>query len=138
MKNRVLKHPYRPAWLSIDRDMSANRHNRIYTILLIVSAFLLLTSIITMLSMTRMPGIAPDAQWVFEMTACSEAAYLAAIVITLILRGKSPAAGRIATTALNIVLLVLFPLGTALGIYGLMKVDKQSPTAGYEKGGITD
>jgi len=69
---------------------------------------------------------------------CSEAAYLAAIVITLILRGKSPAAGRIATTALNIVLLVLFPLGTALGIYGLMKVDKQSPTAGYEKGDITD
>ena len=33
------------------------------------------------------------------------------------------------TLALNIVLLLLFPHGTALGIYGLWKVDKQKQSS---------
>ena len=41
----------------------------------------------------------------------------------------APRGGRVATMALNIVLLLVFPLGTALGIYGLLKVDKGGPPA---------
>jgi hypothetical protein len=64
------------------------------------------------------------------MSLCIYAALVAGMVVILILRGTAPGAGRIATKALNIVLLVVFPLGTALGIYGLMKVDKDGPRAG--------
>ena len=37
---------------------------------------------------------------------------------------------RIATKALNIVLLIAIPFGTALGIYGLLKVDKEAAPSG--------
>src|SRR4030095_7919650 len=98
------------------RYVPMNRHNRIYTTLLIVLAFLYVLSIITMASMAQSPTVTPESRWVFVMTAWIEAAYLAAMVATLILRGTAPAAGRIATKALNIIMLILLPFGTALGI----------------------
>jgi hypothetical protein len=107
-----------------------NKHNRIYSILLIVLAFFYVISLITMASMIQSPAVKPESRWVFVMTARIEAAYLAAIVVTLILRGAAPAAGRIATKALNIIMLLLIPFGTALGIYGLMKVDREGQTPG--------
>lgn len=106
-----------------------DNHSRTYTILLIVLAFFCVISVITMLSFSQSPTMEPESRWVFVMTAAIEALFVVAIIVTLILRGTAPAAGRIATKALNIVLLVLFPFGTALGIYGLMKVDRDGQRA---------
>ncbi len=54
---------------------------------------------------------------------------VAAMVVTLILRGVAPRVAPAATMAMNIVLLIVFPFGTALGIYGLLRVDKGGPPA---------
>ena len=106
-----------------------NRHNRIYTILLIVLAFWEVLSIISVEFVSHSPTMEQQSRWAMQMVACLEAAFLVAMVTTLILRGVAPGAGRIATKALNIILLLLLPLGTALGIYGLLKVDKDiAPT----------
>jgi hypothetical protein len=102
-----------------------NRHDHTYNILLIVLAFFYGTSIITMVFTSRLPTLPPDVLWVFEMAAWVNAAFVAAMVATLILRATAPRAGQVATKALNIILLIMIPLGTALGIYGLMKVDRE-------------
>src|SRR3954465_8711367 len=102
-----------------------NQHNRTYTVALIVMAFLYGLGVITMAFMSRSSTLPERSQWVFQMTAWMNGAFTAAMVTTLILRGVAPDAGRIATNALNIILLISFPLGTVLGIYGLLKVDKQ-------------
>jgi hypothetical protein len=47
----------------------------------------------------------------------------------LVIRLAFPAHRKWPTVALNIVMLMLVPLGTALGIYGLWKVDR-TPSAG--------
>ncbi len=84
-----------------------------------------------MIFMGRNARTPPETRWVFQMVAWIYAALLAATVVTLLVRATSPGAGRVATMALNIVLLFFFPFGTALGVYGLMKVDKGgSPGAG--------
>lgn len=101
------------------------RHDRTYNVLLIVLTFFYGTSIITMVFIRRSPTLPPDVLWVFEMTAWVNAAFVAAMIATLVLRGTAPSAGRVATKALNIILLIMIPFGTALGIYGLMKVDKE-------------
>src|SRR5437764_531997 len=102
-----------------------NQPNRTYTIALIVIAFFYSLGVITMAFMSFSPTVPERTQWVFPMTAWMNGAFTAAMVTTLILRGVAPDAGRIATKALNIILLFSFPLGTVLGIYGLLKVDKQ-------------
>ena len=98
--------------------------------LLIAMAFFYGLGIISMAFMSRSPTLPEQSRWVFQMTAWINAALVAAMVVTLILRGVAPGAGRIATKALNIVLLIAIPFGTALGIYGLMKVDKETEPAG--------
>jgi hypothetical protein len=108
-----------------------NNHNRIYNVLLIVLAFFLSVSIITFVFVRRAPTTPPESQWAFAMAAYVNAALVTAIIATLILRAAAPRAGRIATTALNTVLLLVIPLGTAVGIYGLLKVDTDGqPAAG--------
>ena len=101
-----------------------NKHNTIYTALLTALAFFFSMSAVTMFFLSRSSEMSPDSRWVFEMTACIELLYVAAMVATLILRGVAPKAGSVATLALNIILLLFIPIGTALAIYGLWKVDK--------------
>ena len=107
-------------------NAAMSRPNRTYTIVLIALAFFHLLGIINLLFMSHMPTLPERSRWVFQMTACVNAVFVVAMVATLILRGVSPAAGRIATKALNIVLLISIPFGTAVAIYGLMKVDRDS------------
>src|SRR5207253_7113836 len=102
---------------------AVSRHNLIYTIVLIVFAFFCAVGMIGMTFMSRNPRIAPESRWVFQMTVAVYALLLAAMVTTLILRGVAPRAGRIATKSLNIILLIVIPFGTVIGIYGLIKVD---------------
>lgn len=102
-----------------------SKHDQLYTILLAVLAFFLLIAII---AVTTLPNQNPESRPAMRMVALVEALYVAAIVTTIIVRLASPAKGRLITKALNIVLLVYFPLGTALAIYGFRKVDKQPDT----------
>lgn len=99
-------------------------HNRVYTGLLIALAFFTCIGAIEMFFFSYRSTVHPDGGWIFTMIGCIELLFVAAMVTTLILRGVAPQAGRIATLALNIVLLLMVPLGTAVGIYGLWKVDK--------------
>lgn len=104
-------------------------HNRIWTALVIAFGFFCAIGILTMLWLIRVMGADSDASesdtWVFELVASIQALYIVAITITLVLRAKKPSLGRLLTKALNIALLVTaVPIGTALGIYGLWKVDR--------------
>jgi hypothetical protein len=65
----------------------------------------------------------PD--WVGPWNAAICSAYLTLILMTAWLRRVEPAAGRRASRVLNYLLLPALPFGTALGIYGLVKVDRR-------------
>jgi len=101
-----------------------NKANRRYTIALLVLAFMSLIGVGEFVLLGSAGKFNNDARWAFQFCAYIYAIYAMAIAITLILRAYNPYVGRIATTALNIVLLPMFPFGTIVGIYGLRKVDK--------------
>jgi hypothetical protein len=101
-----------------------NKANRRYTIALLVLAFFSLIGVGEFLFIARAPKFNNDARWAFQFCAYIYAIYATAIAITLVLRAYHAYVGRIATMALNIVLLPMFPFGTVVGIYGLRKVDK--------------
>ena len=111
-------------------ESATARHNRIYTVLLIVLAFFCGLGMISIFSMSRSPTIPPESRWTLEM-------------IVLYLRrigggdgGDIDPAWRLAAAGSDCNHGAehhpadLFPFGTALGIYGLWKVDKGGPPAG--------
>ena len=103
------------------------QHNRTYTALLIALTLFCMLGMISIAGVSRGPTMQPESRWAFQMIVQLYRVLVGAMVVTLILRWVSPRAGRIATLALNVILLLLFPFGTALGIYGLLKVDKNIP-----------
>lgn len=110
-------------------ESATARHSRIYTALLGGLAFFAIATM-GMFAIIRSPTLPLETRWRIQMIVAIYALLIAAMVATLVLRGVAPRAGRIATMALNIILLIVFPVGTALGIYGLLKVDKADPPAG--------
>ena len=56
-------------------------------------AFFYGLGIISMAFMSRSPTLPEQSRWVFQMTAWINAALVAAMVVTLILRGVAPRAG---------------------------------------------
>ena len=102
-----------------------NKHDRIDLILLIVWPFCLLLGMGGMYFQMHMPTFPAQSKWVFAMAIYAMACYFVAIAVTVVVRITAPAKVRLLTTALNIVLLPHIPFGTALGIYGLWKVDKK-------------
>jgi uncharacterized membrane protein YqjE len=76
---------------------------------------------------SKMPTITPDIRPIFMMEIVIEAIYLLLLLVVLLVRLICPAYRRWPTLGVNILLLVFFPFGTALGIYGLWKVDKELP-----------
>ena len=102
-----------------------SRHDTIYNSLLGAIGFLLLLGGVGMFTLSQSPDLPPESRWVFRMSMAVGAAYALAAAVTLVVRFKAPAAARrTVTMAMNVVLLLYFPLGTALGIYGLWKVDR--------------
>jgi hypothetical protein len=106
-------------------------HERLYSTLLIVLALSMTVSIplgLVVYFLRQKAGVAsttwkfPD--WVLPWNATICAGYLVAILVTAWLRRYEPAAGRRMTRILNYLLLPALPFGTILGMYGLMKVDK--------------
>jgi succinate dehydrogenase hydrophobic anchor subunit len=111
-----------PQVLDYSRQSRANRN---YTIALMVFAFFCLIGSGQFIFMRRSPQVNDSTRGFFELISFMYGCYALAIVATLLARVFAPAAGRLMTKALNIVLLILFPFGTILGIYGMRKVDKE-------------
>jgi hypothetical protein len=123
--------PYEPLnYASPPVESETARHNRIYTSLLIALAVFCVLGMISIFAISRSPTMPPESRWTFQMMVWIYAVLIAAMVTTLVLRRIAPRAGRIAPMALNVVLLFLFPIGTPLVIYGLLKVDKGAQTGG--------
>jgi ABC-type enterobactin transport system permease subunit len=103
------------------------KHERLYTLLLAVFAVSILCSLAVLIAFMALPAQArpvsrwPD--WVHVVSAFMGGVYFCAAAGTLLLRHAQPAIGRRVTRALNIALLFAVPFGTALGLYGLWKVN---------------
>src|SRR5258708_18266 len=104
-----------------------SKHDTIYNSLLGALALLFLLGCMSMFAFSQNPNLPPESRWVFRLSMAMAAAYAVAAAVTLVVRFKAPAARRAVTMAMNVVLLLHFPLGTALGIYGLWKVDRNRP-----------
>src|SRR5256885_8766491 len=99
-----------------------SRADTIYTALLGVLAFFQLLGALTYLWMAHLPDLQKSAILIMYVGLTINAAYLAFELLVLIIRVRAPAKRKWPTFALNIVLLLVLPFGTALGIWGLLKV----------------
>lgn len=100
-----------------------SRHDTIYSVLLGVLAFFLALATVEMAFLAANLS-KPETGWVLWMVFSIELLLTATIALTLLVRIVWPDNRKWLTLATNIILLLLFPFGTALGIYGLWKVDK--------------
>ena len=100
-------------------------HNRIYTIILAVLSGILVLSVIVQTGMVSAPGLDESGRWVMTITRNVEAFFLAMCVAVLVVRIFFPVRRKWVTFVFNILILFWFPFGTALGIYGFLKVDKE-------------
>jgi hypothetical protein len=106
-------------------------HERLYSIFLIVLAVSTVVSIplgLFVYFLRVRAGLPvqrwhiPD--WVGPWNAAICSGYFVAMVMTAWLRRVEPAAGKRVSRVLNYALLPAAPFGTALGIYGLTRVDR--------------
>jgi hypothetical protein len=104
---------------------SGKNHDRIYTIILAVMSGLLVLSVIVQASMVNAPGLDEKGRWAMTMARNAEAFFLAMCVAVLIVRVFFPVHRKWVTLVFNILILLWVPFGTAFGIYGLRKVDKE-------------
>jgi hypothetical protein len=102
-------------------------HDHVFTGLALGLVFLLLVMTTSLLSMTHNPNLPPESKWAFQMSASIALCYAALLVVSMILRWAFPASRRVFTIAISVALLAYIPFGTALGIYGLWKVDRTPP-----------
>jgi hypothetical protein len=75
-------------------------------------------------AMVHNPAIAPESHWIYYYIILVQAIFLFAIVLTLVIRVFFPSTARTITIATCLILLLHFPFGTAVGIYGLKKVER--------------
>jgi hypothetical protein len=79
------------------------------------------------------PGQLPlnsTVKWVLWYSAALNVFIIAVIVATIVFRARSRSdACLIWTKAVNILLLLVFPFGTIVGIYGLWKLDKPAKSS---------
>jgi hypothetical protein len=109
-------------------------HDRLYSVLLIVlgvsTAVTIPLGLFVYVLRVR-AGVPVHAwhsipDWVAPLSGAICAGYFVATMMTAWLRRVEPAAGKRVSRVLNYALLPAAPFGTALGIYGLTKVDKSS------------
>jgi hypothetical protein len=104
------------------------KHERLYTALVVVFAVGILCSMGLLAAFIALPpGARPPTRWpdwVMVLSAFLNGAYFCAMVLALIFRRVHPVTGRQLTRVLNIALLFAPPFLTALGVYGLWKVDR--------------
>jgi hypothetical protein len=103
--------------------MSVRSHDRIFTVLLAVLAvWIFIANFFTGALALRAHG---DAR--FLVDTIIGIVYCSFAFIVLAVRVWFPTARKEITIMFNIALLIFFPVGTALAIYGLWKVDKRAP-----------
>lgn len=102
-------------------------HDHIYTTLLGVTAFLLIIGMSTIAWLRMQPRTVSEAKSALLLPLFVEGCYLAAVVGVLLIRIFATSIRRWPTFGLNLILLLFFPFGTILAIYGLLKVDKKLP-----------
>jgi hypothetical protein len=99
-----------------------NQANRVYTVMLVMLAIFL---VIGIGQMSRWHAPLQRGQIVLDYLKVIYSVYLAAVILTLVLRATNPGAGKVAATALNLALLAMIPFGTVVGVFGLAKLDKE-------------
>jgi hypothetical protein len=111
-------------------SMSFN-HQRVYFTLLVITGIstlhtiplgLLVYALRQLELVSGQPAHVPN--WALPWFAAISTGYLLFITVALTARRVNPEAGRRLTRALNLALLAAPPFGTALGLYGLLKVDR--------------
>jgi hypothetical protein len=106
-------------------------HNRLYTLILIILG--LSTTLSTPLGIVLWNQRSPSARgfpnWALPVDVGICGFYVVVIAITVLLRRLRPVVGQRLTRILNYLLLLAPPFGTALGIYGLVAVDKKPQLA---------
>ena len=102
----------------------SREHDTIYSILLAAFAFLTVIAIVSIWWISRLPKLDPKSVWSLRLVVLVEVCLGLFEIAVLIVRLRFPAQRRAPTMVLNIIMLFWFPLGTALGIYGLWKVDR--------------
>jgi len=104
-------------------DTHPSRHDVIYSVLLAVLSFFSLIGVVTIWFISTGPALPAGSVLAFRLAIAINVCFLLLEVAVLLVRLAMPAQ-KWPTVVLNIVLLLSFPLGTALGIYGLWKVDR--------------
>jgi hypothetical protein len=105
-------------------------HSRVYIVLLTVIVIIPAVNFPYILRLASSPdarGVGHIPNWVLRWDMPISLAYLLAAVTILLFRYFRPEAARRVTRILNYLLLFAPPLGTLLGVYGLLKVDKEMP-----------
>jgi len=104
------------------------KHERLYATLLAVFACAILCQMGVLVAFFALPAEArPVSQWpdwVHFLSAFLGGACFCAVIGILLLRQAQAAVGRRFTRIFNVALLFAPPFGTALGLYGLWKVDR--------------
>jgi cytochrome bd-type quinol oxidase subunit 2 len=99
-------------------------HDYLYSTLLSVYAFIMVAGVGSMFWLASLPATTDGAKRALRILEWGYSGFFVFIVAVLWIRIYHPARRRWPTVALNIILLVFVPVGTALGIYGLRKADK--------------
>ena len=105
-------------------------HNRTYAAALtVLGVFAALSSGVLLFLAGASTGGAVDTHlpvWSLPWVAIINFAYVVAIIVTLCARRFRPATGRTLARVLNCALLPALPGGTVVGLYGLLKADRES------------
>jgi hypothetical protein len=88
--------------------------------------FFCLITVGTTLYLITLPTLQTDAKNILWFSIFVEALYALAIGGTIILRVRASTFGGIASTALNLILLVFVPFGTLVGLYGLLVMARKN------------
>ena len=94
------------------------KHDRIYATLLVIAVFFWIVGAGSIYFAMKAASFRNAIVFIY---AC----LVALTLLTLAMRLGRATHARLITLATNIILLPFFPVGTAIGIYGLMKVDKK-------------
>lgn len=99
-------------------------HDLIYSALLGAVMFFTLISVLVVLWIAGTASAESHPTWPFYMLASMYGSLLLFELVVLIIRIRFPNTRKWPTVALNVVLLLFFPFGTLLAVYGLWKADR--------------
>ena len=114
--------PFRPTSIRA----SGTPHGLIFCTLLVIFALAHLLHIPWLWTTLKNPANNSLARGLLKSFIVAYAIGVTVVVGSLIARALLPASRRNVTVAVSIVLLLWFPFGSAIGIYGLWKVDRQA------------